>query len=134
MVRYRLIQTRSTGTVSTCSPALLGLGAVLAAALLLAGCASWSGNVATSPTSLDFGNVLVGSSRNQSLTITNHGADAFTLTQAVASAEGFIVKAPALPVAIPGGQNATLTIRFAPTAIGGVAGSLLITRTRRATP
>jgi hypothetical protein len=104
------------------------------AALLLAGCASWSGNVATSPTSLNFGNVLVGSSRNQNLTITNHGADAFTLTQAVASAEGFIVKAPALPVAIPGGQNATLTISFAPTAIGGVAGSLLITRTQLATP
>ncbi len=92
-----------------------------------------SGNVA-SPTSLNFGNVLVGSSSNQTLTITNIGTDAFNLTQAVASTRGFILKAPALPVAVPPGQNATLTVSFAPSAIGSVSGNILITRTQLATP
>src|SRR5258707_1210863 len=118
-------------------PAYLGLWAALVAALCLTGCTSVSGvsgNVATSSMSLNFGNVLVGSSSNQTLTIANNGTDAFSLTQAVASKKGFILKAPALPVAVPPGQNATLTISFAPSAIGGVSGNILITRTQLATP
>ena len=107
---------------------------VLVAALTQSGCISLSGNLAESPTNLSFGNVAIGSSRNQSLTLTNSGTAAITITNAVASGGGFTVTGPSLPLTLAGGQSATFTTRFAPTAIGDASGSLLITKSQATAP
>jgi hypothetical protein len=89
-----------------------------------------SGDLATSPRSLSFGNVAMGSSSSQRLTLTNSGMSAYTITQAVASGGRFTVKGPPLPLTLAEGQSATFTTSFAPTAVGSATGSLSITSTR----
>src|ERR1700722_16557564 len=106
------------------------LPTVLLVALTQTGCAMSSGDLATSPRSLSFGNVAMGSSSSQRLTLTNSGMSAYTITQAVASGGRFTVKGPPLPLTLAEGQSATFTTSFAPTAVGSATGSLSITSTR----
>jgi hypothetical protein len=105
---------------------------LLVAALTQSGCVSSSGNLA-GPMNLSFGTVAIGSSRNQSLTLTNSDTSAITVTQAVASGGGFTVKGPPLPLTLAGGQSVTFMTRFAPTAIGNASGSFLITKSQTIT-
>lgn len=108
--------------------------AVLVVVLIQSGCVSLSGNLLASSKNLSFGNVAIGSSSHQSLTLTNSGTEALTLTQAVASGKGFAVKGPPLPFTLAGGQSATFTTTFVPTAVGSVSGSLSIIRSHLTTP
>jgi hypothetical protein len=120
--------------LSICGTIFQLLPTILLVALTLSGCASLSGNLTASPASLSFGNVAIGSTSHQSLSLTNSGTDAFTLTQAVASGGGFTVKGPRLPLTLAGGQSATFTTSFAPSAIGSISGSLSITKSQLTTP
>src|ERR1700693_201743 len=106
-----------TRKISICRTIFLLLPTVLLAALTQTGCALTSGNLATSPTSLSFGNVAIGSSRNQTLTVTNAQSETITITIAVASGGGFTVKGSSLPMTLAWGQSTTFITRFAPTAI-----------------
>src|SRR6266403_1067958 len=106
------------------------LPAVLLAALSQSGCGLASGTLVISPTSLNFGSVAIGSSSNQTITLTNSGNNAITLVQIDASGGGFTRKGPTLPLTLAGGQSATFTITFAPSAMGSVSGSLSITRSQ----
>ncbi len=108
--------------------------AIVMAALTQSGCVSSSGNLTASQTNLSFGNVAIGSSSKQSLTLTNSGTAAFTVTRAVASGGGFSVIGPPLPLTLAEGQSATFTARFAPPAIGDASGSLLIIKSQVTTP
>jgi len=107
--------------------------AVLVAALIQSGCVSSSGDLIASQSNLSFGNVAIGSSSNQSLTLRNSGAAAFTITKAIASGGGFTVTGPPLPLTLAEGQTATFMARFAPSAVGDASGSLLITRSQSTT-
>src|SRR6266403_4212824 len=106
------------------------LPAVLLAALSQSGCGLASGTLVISPTSLNFGSVAIGSSSNQTITLTNSGNNAITLMQIAASGGGFTLKGPTLPLTLAGGQSAAFTITFAPSAMGSVSGSLSITRSQ----
>jgi hypothetical protein len=108
--------------------------AVLIAALPQTGCLSLSGSLTGSQTSLSFGNVAIGSISKQSLTLTNSGAAAITVTKAVASGGGFTVTGPPLPLTLAVGQSATFIARFAPPAVGNASGRLLITKTQVTVP
>ena len=108
--------------------------AVLVVVLIQSGCVSLSGNLLASSKNLSFGNVAIGSSSHQSVTLTNSGTGALTLTQAVASGRGFTVKGPPLPLTLAGGQSATFTTTFVPTAVGSASGSLSIAKTQLTTP
>jgi Abnormal spindle-like microcephaly-assoc'd, ASPM-SPD-2-Hydin len=108
------------------------LPTVLLAAFTQSGCVSSSGNLA-GPPNLSFGNVAIGSSSNQNLTLMNSSTSAITVTQAVASGSGFTVKGPSLPLTLAEGQSVTFTTRFAPTAIGSASGSLSITKSQTIT-
>jgi len=103
------------------------LPTVLLAALTQSGCALTSGNLAANQRTLNFGNVVVGSSSKQSLTFTNSGTSALTVTQAVATGKGFAVAGPTLPLLVPVGQSATFTTIFTPTQAGTASGSVSIT-------
>jgi hypothetical protein len=79
--------------------------------------------LSSSPAALNFGNVSVGSTSNQSLTITNSGTSSVTISQASASGAGFSIGGLALPVNLNPGASATFTASFAPTSAGNVSGA-----------
>jgi hypothetical protein len=107
---------------------------VLALALTQSGCVSLAGNLSASQSNLSFGDVAIGSSRNQSLTFKNSGTAPITITKAAASGSGFTVSGPPLPLTLAKGQSAIFMARFAPSAIGNASGSLLITQNQASTP
>jgi Abnormal spindle-like microcephaly-assoc'd, ASPM-SPD-2-Hydin/Immunoglobulin domain/Immunoglobulin I-set domain len=79
--------------------------------------------LSASPAALSFGNVSVGSTSNQSLTITNSGTSSVAISQASASGAGFSIGGVALPVNLNPGASATFTASFAPTSAGNVLGA-----------
>jgi hypothetical protein len=70
---------------------------------------------------------VVGSSSKQSLTLTNSGTSALTVTQAVVTGKGFAVSGPALPLMLPAGQSVAFTTTFTPTGAGSASGIVSIT-------
>ncbi len=83
--------------------------------------------LSASPATVAFGNVSVGSSSNQSLTITNSGGTAATISQASASGTGFSLSGVSLPATLNPGTSATFTATFAPGATGSASGSASFT-------
>ncbi len=92
---------------------------------------SGSGVVATfllsaSPTSLSFGNILLGSSSTQTVTLTNSGNSSVTISQVNVSGAGFSASGLTLPLTLAAGQGTSLSVLFAPTVAGSVTGSLSV--------
>src|ERR1700680_1508468 len=121
----------------------LGLFALILASLSvlsLAGCvgltsagkpaakssSSSSGTLAASATSLSFGNVVAGSSSPQTLTLSNTGTAAVTISQATVTGAGFSVVGGMSSASIASGQNHAFQVQFAPTASGSVTGGISI--------
>jgi hypothetical protein len=93
---------------------------------------SLSGNGATvlltaNPTSINFGNVKVGTSSTQSVTLTNAGSISVIISQATASGSGFGLSGLSLPLTLSGGQSSAFSATFSPEATGGANGNLSIT-------
>ena len=82
-----------------------------------------SSALSASPASLNLGNVSVGSTSNQSLTITNSGTNPVTISQAIASGAGFAIGGLALPVSLNPGNTATFTASFTPISTGNASGA-----------
>jgi Abnormal spindle-like microcephaly-assoc'd, ASPM-SPD-2-Hydin len=83
-----------------------------------------------SASSVDFGNVSVGSSQNKSLILTNSSPSrgaSVTFSNVTASGAGFTVSTTPLPVRLAPGQTSTVTITFAPTNAGAATGGLTVT-------
>ena len=108
--------------------------AALGIALSQSGCVSLTGSMSVSQSSLNFGKVPLGSSGSQAVTIRNSGAGPLTISSVAATGGPFTVSGPELPFALAQGQSVTFSARFAPPAIGDVAGSLLITESQTNTP
>lgn len=85
-----------------------------------------SGTLAASAMSLNFGNVAMGSSSPQTLTLTNSGTSAVTISQASVTGAGFSVVGGISSVSIPAGQNHAFQVEFAPTGSGIASGSVSI--------
>src|ERR1700692_2675301 len=85
-----------------------------------------SGTLAASATSLNFGNVVAGSSSPQTLTLTNKGTAAVTISQATVTGAGFSVVGGMSSASIASGQNHAFQVQFAPTASGSVTGGISI--------
>ena len=83
------------------------------------------------PTSLDFGRVCVGQTRDLTVDLSNGANDPtsiLTITNLTADAPFTLVNPPATPFDIPGdGSTVTLTVRFSPNIGGPVSGNLTIT-------
>ncbi len=84
-----------------------------------------SENLGFNTSSLSFGNVVVGSSNNLTLTGTNSGTSALTITSTASSAKEFAIST-ALPLTIAAGQSASLSIVFTPDSASTFSGSLSI--------
>src|SRR6202522_1572004 len=78
------------------------------------------------PASVAFGNVSVGSSGTQAVTLTNAGTGTLTVTGATPSGTGFSMSGARLPMTINAGSSASFSAIFAPTSAGAATGSISI--------
>jgi hypothetical protein len=93
-----------------------------------------SGTLSAAPASISFGNVQIGTSQNQSDTISNTGAAAVTISLSTVTGTGFSVTGLALPMTLTAGQSATFSIVFNPQSTGDVSGNLAITSDATGSP
>jgi hypothetical protein len=89
------------------------------------GVVSTGGQLTLSPASLDFGDVTVGSSDTQTVTLTNSGDASLTISQADLTGADFSISS--LLVTLAAGQTTTFTVTFAPTTSGSHTGALTLT-------
>jgi hypothetical protein len=84
------------------------------------------GALSVSPQSLAFGNVLIGTSAKQSITLTNSSSSSITVTSLGITGTGFTQTGPALPLALVSGQSSSVAVTFAPQNSGNVSGALQV--------
>jgi len=85
------------------------------------------GTLGSNPTSLNFGNVTVGSNQSLSETVTNTGGTSVTISQVGVSGTGFSLSGITAPVTLTPGQSAAFTVGFTPAAAGSAGGNVTIT-------
>jgi Abnormal spindle-like microcephaly-assoc'd, ASPM-SPD-2-Hydin len=85
-----------------------------------------TGQLTVSPSSINFGSVLVGSSNTQSVTLSNSGGPKITISQVSLSGTGFTVGGLDYPITLAGGQSVTGTVTFTPPSTGTNTGSVSI--------
>ncbi len=95
----------------------------------LAGTGVAVGTAGSSPTSLNFGSVTVGSNQSLSETVTNTGGASVTISQVAATGTGFSLSGITTPVTLTSGQGVTFTVKFAPTSAGSASGNVTVTST-----
>ena len=88
---------------------------------------SGSKTLSASPASLSFGNVSVGATATQSVTLKNSGTAAVTVSQTSVSGSAFSITKGIPLSSIAAGQSVTLQVSFAPSSSGGSSGTLTVT-------
>jgi hypothetical protein len=81
------------------------------------------GQLTLSPPSITFGNVVVGNSQNQTVTLGASGASV-TIASSPAVTAPFSLSGASFPLAISAGQNASLTVTFTPKSSGTASENL----------
>ncbi len=90
--------------------------------------------ITPNPANVAFGNVNVGGSSPQTITFSNSGNAALTITQITASGTGYSVSGFSLPITVAPGASSPITATFAPTSPGSPAGSISITSNSPGSP
>ncbi len=90
--------------------------------------------ITVNPTSAAFGNVIVGGSLPQTLTLSNPGNATLNITQISASGTGYSVTGFTLPISIAAGSSSPITATFAPASTGSPSGSISITSNAPSSP
>jgi hypothetical protein len=102
---------------------------IATASVALAGTGQAVGTLGASPASFNAGNVQVGMNQLQTITLTNGGTSSVTISQALATGNGFSVSGISVPLVLNAGQSTSFTATFAPSAAGAVTGNIAITST-----
>jgi hypothetical protein len=110
---FQVVVTNTAGTV-TSSTAMLTVNPALAPAIQV------------SPTSINFGNAVVGINLSQVLIIKNTGTATLTISQVTATGSAFSVSGSSLPLNVGAGQQTTITAAFLPTVVGSASGNISI--------
>jgi hypothetical protein len=110
--QFTVVVSNSTGTVIS-STATLTVQA--------------SGQITASTTSLNFGNITVGSSSLLSVTLTNKGASSVSISNVTLSGAGLSIGGVSSGLILGSGSSATLNVTFAPSAPGTLNGSVTLT-------
>jgi hypothetical protein len=110
----------ASGTVSIVSDASNS-----AFSVVLSGTGTAPGQLAVSPATLSFGNVVVGSSSSLNGTLNATGAAVTISSHSIANE--FALSGIALPATIAAGTSASFTVTFTPQSSGAVSGSLSFT-------
>lgn len=133
MQDFKVSQRKWQSAMVACLAALLGVSCGGAMQQVTHSTTTTGGTKAASlslnESSLDFGNVQVGSSKSNSIALTNSSASdgpSVTFSQVTATGTGFGVTTAALPIVLAPGQSTTITVTFAPKTAGAATGSLSI--------
>jgi len=84
-------------------------------------------DISVSPTSLDFGQRVIGDFSVQTVTITNLGTQTLTVGDLTTTGVAFSVVSPEAPLDVAAGGTAEVTVRFSPITEGVDSGDLVIT-------
>ena len=87
-----------------------------------------------STTSLSFGNQTLNASSTQSVTLTNTGNSAVSISQVNVTGSGFSLNGSAPIVTLPAGQTASFSVTFTPTVAGNATGSASVVSTAANSP
>jgi len=82
--------------------------------------------LAATPASVSLGNVQVGATQTQLVTITNSGGTTITVSQASVTGTGFGVSGLTLPLTLAAGQSQGFSVSFAPQTAGTVTVELVV--------
>jgi len=118
--------------------ALLSVAAIVLVLAALTGCQGFStgkpaaqgsqdtltGGLTATPLSVAFGNVQIGTSQSQTVTLGNTSNSTVNVTDATVTGTGFSTSGLTTPLALSPGQSATFSVAFAPQAAGAVTGNL----------
>ncbi|HWP85312.1 MAG TPA: choice-of-anchor D domain-containing protein, partial [Terriglobia bacterium] len=115
-------------------PPNVRLGPSIPVVLSIGGVASNVVTISTAPasiltaslTSINFGEVSIGSSAARSVTLTNGGATSLTIATATLSAPEFQITGLTLPLTLPAGEGTSFAVTFTPRLLGNVTGNLTI--------
>jgi HYDIN/CFA65/VesB-like, Ig-like domain/Cep192 domain 4 len=86
------------------------------------------------PPTLPFGNMSVGSSNVQAVTVSNNGPTNLVISQATATGGEFSAIGLVAPLTIAAGQSNRFVVRFAPTVAGSATGSIGLVSNARNSP
>jgi hypothetical protein len=84
------------------------------------------GQLTIAPSALNFGNVTVGNTSDQTLNLSASGA-AVTISSSASSSGQFSLAGTSFPMTIPAGQSVSLEVAFTPQNSGAASGSLAFT-------
>jgi len=110
----------STGAVG--SSVYVG-GPALVIPLTGTGTTGGAGTLSISPASLNYGNVLVGTTDTLPITVSAAGASV-TVSSASSSSSQFVLKGASFPLTIAAGKSVSMNVAFTPKSSGSVSGSL----------
>ena len=86
-----------------------------------------AGILGSSPASLSFGTVPIGTKQTLAESLVNTGSSSITISQvAIAGGSGFSMSGITAPVTLAAGQSAPFSVSFDPTAAGTVSGNITI--------
>jgi hypothetical protein len=89
----------------------------------LTGTGTAPGQLTIAPAPLNFGDVAVGTTATQPITMSASGAS-LTVSSAASSSAQFVLEGAAFPFTIPAGQSVSFNVAFAPQTSGTLSGSL----------
>ncbi|PYV29343.1 MAG: hypothetical protein DMG22_23260, partial [Acidobacteria bacterium] len=95
---------------------------------------SGTGHLSVSRTSMDFGNVVVGSISTQIVTLSNSGNGGLTVSPPQVTGSDFSVNGLMFPLALGPGQSSNLSVAFAPKSVASETGSISIVSDASASP
>jgi Abnormal spindle-like microcephaly-assoc'd, ASPM-SPD-2-Hydin len=91
--------------------------------LTLSGNGLGASQLSASPSSMNFGNVAVGSSKSQNGSVTTGGSN-ITVSSAAWNGSGFSLSGITFPVTVPAGQSVPFTVTFVPQISGSATGQV----------
>jgi hypothetical protein len=97
---------------------LLGIAAILFTIASLPSTTVAASSISLSRTSVAFGYVVVGSTEQQSLVLTNHGPTSVTIERVTVTGTNFSESGFALPLTIAAGHTVALLVHFTPKTVG----------------
>jgi hypothetical protein len=83
-------------------------------------------SLTVSPQSVSFGNVQVGSSGSQTVSLLNTGTGSVNVSQATMAGNGFGMTGLAVPMTLGAGQSTAFTVSFAPAGAGSASGNISV--------
>jgi Abnormal spindle-like microcephaly-assoc'd, ASPM-SPD-2-Hydin len=86
------------------------------------------------PSSAPFGNVTVGNTNSQTITLTNGGTANLIISQGSVTGNGFKITGLSTPLTITPGSNATFNAVFTPTGAGKVSGTISLANDAPSSP